>query len=158
MSSGDAGDSLFDRFYRRFGGLVYAVANSALRDAGEAQDAAQETWIRVYQALGQSGTDIEFPESWILTIARREAYRRRRRQRHRPLETDPPAGSAGEGPGLREALERIPVEERRLLRARYLEGRPLRHIARDLGLAESTVYRRLQQARDRLIAALRRSS
>jgi RNA polymerase sigma-70 factor (ECF subfamily) len=158
VKSGKSRSALFDRLYRRFGGLVYAVARQILKDHQQAQDASQEAWLRIYQSLSKRNLDLEFVESWILTIARNEARRRRKaRLPAVPLVREPASTSVEERESLREALRDVPAEDRELLRRRYLAGEDCEEIARDLGRAPSTVYRRIGEARDRLLRALRRA-
>jgi RNA polymerase sigma-70 factor (ECF subfamily) len=137
---------------------VYAVARQILKDHQQAQDISQEAWLRIYQSLGKRHLDLEFVESWILTIVRNEARRRRNaRPDAAPLVREPVSRSIEERESLREALRQVPAEDRELLRRRYLAGEDCEAIARELGRTRSTVYRRIGEARDRLLRALRRA-
>ena len=62
----------------RFSGLVWSVARSFGLPRSEAADVSQTTWLRLAEHLDR----IENPErlaAWLVTTARREAMRQRRR-------------------------------------------------------------------------------
>jgi RNA polymerase sigma factor for flagellar operon FliA len=56
---------------------------------------------------------------------------------------------------LLEALSRLPARERRLIRGRYFEGRPLDELAAELGISKSWASRIHTQALNALRVALR---
>ena len=57
---------------------------------------------------------------------------------------------------LRALVARLPARERRVVQAYYLEQRPLREIAQELGVTESRVSQVHSRARTRLQAAIRK--
>lgn len=62
---------------RRYQEPVFRLAYLLLRDAAEAEDVAQETFIRAYMKLDQF--DLKRPfRPWLLTITRNLAYNRQR--------------------------------------------------------------------------------
>ncbi|MEX2315281.1 MAG: sigma-70 family RNA polymerase sigma factor, partial [Thermomicrobiales bacterium] len=75
----------FADLYERYIGPVYDFLARMLRDRNEAEDVAQETFVRAMQALGslQQGTNFR---GWIFTIARNTSLNRIERQKRvRPL-------------------------------------------------------------------------
>lgn len=64
--SGDAG--AFDDLVRRHHGRIHRLALHMLRDRAEAEDVAQETFIRAYQALARFDGRSE-PYTWLYRIA-----------------------------------------------------------------------------------------
>lgn len=58
----------FDEIVRRHHGRIHRLALHMLRDRAEAEDVAQETFIRAYQALGRFDGRSE-PYTWIYRIA-----------------------------------------------------------------------------------------
>ncbi|QXJ23829.1 sigma-70 family RNA polymerase sigma factor [Actinomadura graeca] len=93
-------DWLSERFAEHQGRL-HAMAHRMLGSPGEAQDALQETWLRVSRAdTGQ----IENPAGWLTTITARvclnmlEARRARREESAGALPPEPDAPHPGPGP------------------------------------------------------------
>jgi len=160
----------FERLYDTYGGLVYAKAVSILRDRSLAEDATQETWLRAARALDR-GFEPRDPQAWILRIAGREAIRASRRSRRgkaqsltaepaaRGLPSEPAAKATGVEAENREyleaALERLPAEDRALLRLRFLEGRSYRELRNLYGLSTSGLWDRVTGALERLRRLLR---
>ncbi len=62
----------FERLYREYGGLAYIMAMRILRDRQLAEDATQESWIRIAREL-ERGVAPRFEQSFVLTITRNEA-------------------------------------------------------------------------------------
>ena len=146
----------FERLYDTYGGLVYAKAVSILRDRSLAEDATQETWLRAARALDR-GFEPRDPQAWILRIAGREAIRASRRSRRgkaQSLTAEPAAKATGVEAENREyleaALERLPAEDRALLRLRFLEGRSYRELRNLYGLSTSGLWDRVTGALERL--------
>lgn len=67
-------------------GRVLRVCRAVLRDHHDAQDAAQEVWLRVFRNIHRfQGDDLA---AWLNTIARNEAYRLATRRGKAPLPVD----------------------------------------------------------------------
>ncbi len=66
LDSGDA--NAYGELVRRYQGHVYGLAYSMLGDWAEAQDMAQETFVRAYVNLGQLREPAKFP-SWLRRVA-----------------------------------------------------------------------------------------
>jgi RNA polymerase sigma-70 factor (ECF subfamily) len=103
------GDQLaWEGLVRRFQGRVYSLAFHYLRDADEARDASQETFIRVYNGLERYSGETFVP--WLLRIARNCCLDRLRRKSARPPASDLRADQADElqapGPSPEESLIR----------------------------------------------------
>lgn len=71
---------------RRHAQLVYRIAYSVLRNHHDAEDAAQETFVRVLRAKRKLST-VDDPRKWIARIAWRVAVERRKKAPEVPLET-----------------------------------------------------------------------
>jgi RNA polymerase sigma-70 factor (ECF subfamily) len=152
---------LFHRYY----GRVMRTCTGILRgDRAEAQDAAQETFIRAFRNLGA----LERPErfaGWIFTIAENTCRTRQRRSGTRADLTRAYAllrveGAEDANPLLRErkiALVRAEIEaiaddrHRELLRLYYQEGElTTREIAERVGIPHGTVCVTLMRLRARI--------
>ncbi len=161
-----AGDrDAFEMLVRQKVDAVYRTAYAILGNAADAQDATQETFIAAWRSLPRLREPERFA-AWlgrITTNACRMALRHKRSVREIPMEVDddraalasyePPDGSVADAQTFDRAFERLPVEQRALLVAHHLDGRPLADIALELEVPLGTVKSRLHTAR----AALERS-
>lgn len=147
--------------YERFSGPVFAVAMSILRDHGLAADATQQTFVKAWRAA--TTYDPERPLGpWIYAIARRTAidiYRKRSRivvsdevdavTLPRGLET------AWEMFEVRSALEKLPDDERQIIKLSHFDGLTHTEIAERIGIPVGTVKSRSHRAHQRLIDLLK---
>jgi len=102
--AGDAG--AFDQLVVRHQAAVFRAALAALRVPEEAEEAAQDAFLRAWQKLGSFRGDAAF-RTWLLSIAWNRALSRRRSMvtwfaRRAPIEAADRMG--GGGKGLLEAL------------------------------------------------------
>lgn len=155
--------TLLDRYWR----VVVVLLRSRVSCSADAEDLAQEAFIRAWRALPR----LEHPErflGWLLRIARNLATDHRRgRPREASLESlgsGPVEGvgaSAELGPlekleqseetrRLLEALGELPERYRTALVLRYLEGLSGPEMARRLGEPEGTLRNRIFRALGRL--------
>ncbi len=156
MSVGEGPVTSFESLYPRLGGLVYTVAMAILGDRQLAEDASQETWVRIDRAL-ERGFAPQVPEAWVATIARREALRLRGRSTPPSLPFDPAAPPAQDpveteenAAAVRRAMSRLPAEDRRLLVLAYLGSVKKVRICRALNIPRASFYKKLAEARTRL--------
>jgi len=170
-----AGDRrAFAVLVERYAGPVFNLAYRLTHDRPEAENIAQETFLRVYQALPQSDWRRPF-KPWLFTIAVnlcRDWARRRRMWTFSDLE-DRAGDESGiealpdeaplpadrlEEEELRQALQRavdnLPPAYRAAVVLRYTEGLSYEQIATALDLPLNTVRTHLSRARQRLRAAL----
>jgi RNA polymerase sigma-70 factor (ECF subfamily) len=131
-------------------------------DAAEAEDLAQESWLRIVRAAAAFDASRRF-RSWawgIATNVARDRYRRVRARGgvHAPLVGNTAASGSGEAHSiarvdLRGRLTELPERLRQALLLRYYDGMSEPEIAETLGIARGTVKSRLHTA----VATLRRS-
>ena len=153
----------FERIYREHGGLVYVMAMRILGDRQLAEDATQETWVRVTRELDR-GFFPRFEQSYVLTIARNESLRIAARRGHPPLLTEPlapadrdPVEVREEEGILRQALSTLPKGDRQLLELKFVERTTSHDLRKKYGVrSRNAIWRRLQGAKERLRQALRR--
>jgi RNA polymerase sigma-70 factor (ECF subfamily) len=140
-----------------YAGLV-ARLTMVLRDASEAEDVAQEAWLRAYRA--RASFDGRNPRGWLHTIGVRLALnelRRRRRAVARlgsPTVTDDPTKDQD----LWIALGRLNARQRAALLLHYADGYTLEETAKILGVPAGTVSSWVSRARQRLRTDLRRET
>ena len=151
----------FEQLVHRFQRRIYGFAYRYIRDADEAQDLAQEIFLRLYRKLGRFDPRRPF-EPWLWRVAANVCanYLDRRGPRPADLEGDDSSGGTAAPPALLEetrlgaALSRLPPNYRLVLVLHYQADMPLAEIAGTLGLSEKTVKSRLYRARTQLQLAL----
>lgn len=155
--------------YERYGQRVFSFCLSRLRDSNEAQDATQTTFLYALRAL-DNGVDPRSELAWLLTIAhntcrsiRRSLNRRDARTSYADVtELEAAAESISADTGeelawLREALERLPENQRRAILLREWQGLSYADIAAELRITIAAVETLLFRARRGLASQLRRS-
>lgn len=171
VRAAQAGDGrAFAEIVRRYQRAMYRVAYGFVRNPADADDVAQETFVRAYQALGRFRVG-EPLYPWLARIASNTALsllRRRRRKPETPLEPlleagqqwgtdDDPAdraASAEQARHLREAMAELKPEHQAVLVLRVVEDLSYDEIAKTLAVPAGTVMSRLSRARAELKAKL----
>lgn len=143
----DAFEALVRRYQRR----VYALAYQHLRDPDEAQDLAQEIFVRLYRNLARFDPERPF-EPWFWRVAANVAasYRRRRRAAPAELPEDAAAAVRQDTLPLERALGDLNEELRLPVLLHYYADLPLDEVAAALGISLSAVKSRLHRARGAL--------
>lgn len=162
------GDGAAARLYVEYRERIYRFCLSRLRSREEAEDAAQNVFLRVHTALDR-GVVPEFEAAWLYKIAHNVCLSRAqssaRRTKHEALsafdDDDDFAIAASdvsceELAGLSEALEEMPQNLRTALLLREWQGLSYREIADAMGLSVSAVETLLFRARRHLANALER--
>jgi RNA polymerase sigma-70 factor (ECF subfamily) len=156
-----AGDHAAMRFlYIQYSPDVQRYVRSIVRDDYEAEDITQNVFAKLSSAL-QRYEPREVPFSaWILRIARNAALDSLRQRRAIPFEEvrSPDASiDAGGHPSLaplREALESLPDEQRRVVLMRHMLGLTPGEIADEMGKSEGSIHGLHHRARAALRTAL----
>ena len=154
---GDRG--AFDALLERHRGWVLNLAYQMLGTADEAQDAAQEVFVRAFTHLKQFRGEAGFG-TWLRQIAVNECLNRATRRRERPAALGSLEGSATPDPAerdavtqalaVRAAVQALTPPLRAALVLREMHGASYEDIARILGIPVGTVRSRLAAARERL--------
>jgi RNA polymerase sigma-70 factor (ECF subfamily) len=160
-------DAAFAELVRRHAPRVRSLCASTLGGPGEAEDAAQETFLKAHRALGRFAGDASFG-TWLHRIAvnhcldlLRAAGRRRSDSLDELLEADSAAlGRALSEPSPAKALEdrdtverllaRLPPEQRLALTLREAEGMTYEEIAAAMSCSLDSVKARIRRARTEL--------
>ncbi len=168
LRAGDAG--AFEEFVATHQHRVFGVALRMLGAAAEAEEVAQEAFLRAHRSLGEFRGEAKL-STWLYTIVSRLCLNRlasgdRRAVRHgeeillRVADTGSGPATQAERGELEEALHRAIgelAEERRIvIILRDLEGLSYEEIAVALGLELGTVRSRLHRARMELKDKLER--
>ncbi len=162
----------FEALIEEYETRIYNLAYRMLGDSEDARDAAQETFLKAYSALGRFRGDASF-STWIYRIARNsclDAIRMRKRNRTYSLD-DPVDTVDGEVPRQMEgdlpapdevvltrerqavingALAELSDHHRSVLLLRDIEGFSYEEIAEVLQVRLGTVKSRLYRARTAL--------
>jgi RNA polymerase sigma-70 factor (ECF subfamily) len=151
----DAGVALVDRYWDR----VHAFAFRLSVNKADAEDIAQETFLRAFAGLNEFPPDGQF-KAWLLRIAANLFLDAKRAARSHDVTTGemgdyPQRGATAEQTGeqreLLEAVDRVmltlPKEQRTVVLLRALEHMEYSEIATALSLKESTVRWHMYEAR-----------
>jgi RNA polymerase sigma-70 factor (ECF subfamily) len=169
ISRAAGGDTTaFHTLVERHRPMVYRVAYQYAGNHHDADDIAQDVFIKVYQSLARFRQDAQFT-SWLYRIAMNACIDHQRRQSPhvKRREIDDPeltlATTATEGPdpedqaagaelgvALEAAVDTLPPRQRVIFVMRHYEGLKLHEIASALGLQDGTVKRQLHTAVRRL--------
>jgi RNA polymerase sigma-70 factor, ECF subfamily len=116
-----AGDKeLYHKLIQPYELSVYRMARSCMRDETEAEDVAQEAFLKAFRNLANFRGESKF-STWLISITLNEARRRLRRQNTIRMESldEPPEEGGKVSPALLRDWREIPSEalERREVRA-----------------------------------------
>jgi RNA polymerase sigma-70 factor (ECF subfamily) len=141
---------------------VFRLAYLLLGDADDAEDIAQETFLRAWKALQRF--DATRPlRPWLLSIAANLARNRRRSAgryvfalmrafREHPKETllDEASAQNTEADELWRAVQQLDLPDQQIVYLRYFLDLPVSETAEALQIAEGTVKSRLSRALEKL--------
>jgi len=142
---------------------ISAAAWLTVHDTHAAEDIFQNVAVKA-MTRDPSFDDRSALLSWAFITARREGIDWLRRHRRETSSLDPeilelleqewqseavqPEGSRMDA--LRECLESLPAESRRLLRLRYFDGHNCEEVARSLGIGLNAIYKRVSRLHESL--------
>lgn len=142
----------FDDVYADCHRQVHALCVNLLGNTADAQDAFQDTFLAVAQALRQFRGDSNV-KTWVHRIAIRTALKLRARRRPTSELDDQvpaPTGDHAEADALFRAMVALSTEHRLVLALFAVAGLTHAEIAETLGVPEGTVWSRLHHAKRKL--------
>jgi len=157
-------EQAFGVLVERYKGMLYSMSRRLMKDPGRAEDAAQETFLKVYQNLARYDRERSFA-TWLLSIAAHYCIDRLRRRRfvsfsidedeETPVELpdrsapDPEAETVRrqEQAHLHQLLQSLDPTDRAALVLRYWNDCSEVEIAQALTLTVPAVKSRLHRAR-----------
>jgi RNA polymerase sigma factor (sigma-70 family) len=163
----------YEELVRRYQDVAFRLAYTILGSAEEAEDAAQEGFVRAYHALDRfhSGATVR---PWLLTIVANVARTRRTTTARRPTLTleaaaTHPSDDSAQSPEavaivaeqrreLLGAVSALPDDDQRVIAYRYFLDLSEAEMAEVLGCARGTVKSRLSRALGRLRQQLVRTA
>ena len=146
---------LYDRLHRQ----CFAFSVRILGAEGDAEEAVQETFVRVWRNAGQYDPGKAGVASWVLSITRNLCLDELRRRRRRvpqlptldgaldladPERTDVTAERAILGEQVRDALQSLNTEQRSAIELVYFHGLTSQEVGSILGVPAPTVRSRLR--------------
>jgi RNA polymerase sigma-70 factor, ECF subfamily len=150
--------------YQRYAGPVLTVAMATLGRRDLADEAVQTTMLKAWRAAGSFDTSRELAP-WLYAIARRVAidiYRRESRAAAPSELGDDDVAvvplsfeRTWEAWEVRSALDKLPADEREVVRLSHLVGMTHQQVADQLGVPLGTVKSRSSRAHRRLASLLR---
>jgi RNA polymerase sigma-70 factor (ECF subfamily) len=156
----------YEKLYDRYAPLIRAICYDTTRNLSDAQDLAQDVFMRAYEKLEHLREPERFGK-WLVGIARfrcREWRRRRSQDRDKHVGLNcaesMTANPANDGriEQLHRAIISLPEKERLALHTFYLQGKSADNARRIMGLSRSGFYRVLERSRKRLEHLLVRES
>lgn len=156
-----AGDlHAFATLFERFQDRLYDLACAILRDEAEAEDAVQDTFLRIFERIDRYRGTSSF-ETWLVAVAVnicRDRLRRRKVRRALSLEWLGPVAGRSKDPAeavqqqehrrsLWDTVSCLDERYRLPLILRYHYGLPCGEVAEVLGLTTGTIYVRLSEGR-----------
>jgi len=170
-----AGDqAAYTILVERHSNLVYAIVSRIVLNEADADDVAQEAFVRAYHALPRFRGDSKF-SSWLYRIAVNRSLTHLKRKKRRAAALDPTTGaraeveaSLGAPPedpheavlreerraAVRAAVAQLPPRYRAVVTLFYLEERNYKEVAEILGIPMGTLKTHLHRARALLKEAL----
>jgi RNA polymerase sigma-70 factor (ECF subfamily) len=163
-------NAAFEQLIVRYERRVFSLAMKLLASTEDAQDAAQEVFLRVFKYIHRF--DVQKPlEPWLLqmtvNVCRNIGRDRQRRWMTFPTTVEPDMAIVSEArdplAGLNEeqerellwkALDTLPEKERLAVILRDIDGRKTSEVAEILGSTETTVRSQVSRARVRMKEAL----
>jgi RNA polymerase sigma-70 factor (ECF subfamily) len=152
----------FKRLVERYQGYVYTISLRVLKDREDAEEAAQDTFVKVYRSLPDYRQESKF-STWLYSVAYRTAVDHARRKRLPTSSLDKEGGAweiADNQAGplrnaernnlqevLRKVLNKLPGVEGNIITLYYQGGKSVKEIAEILALSESNVKVKLHRTR-----------
>src|SRR3954471_14007608 len=167
MADGD--ESALAQLYDRLSHRVHTLAYWILKDADDAEDVVEETFWQAWRRAGEFDRNRAGAATWILMIARTRALDRLRARRRRAERTTQAAASSlleslnghsyaaahqpepvHPNPGLSQALNELPNEQRQALELAFFAGLSHAEIAARTDQPLGTIKTRIRLAMEKL--------
>lgn len=155
----------FEMLVRKYHNRLINIAHSLTSNASDAEDIAQEAFLKVYHNLKDFRNQAKF-SSWLYRITLNTAYDHLRKNKHKNASLDEmdysriPDNKNSEDvlakETLRKALDKIPFDFRSALILKEIEGLSYEEIAQALKIRLGTVESRIFRARRMLKKLLTR--
>ena len=158
-------ENAFLELYDRFSARVFGLALRMLREKMTAEEVTQDTFMKLWRKAGSYDPSLGTLTTWLLTIARRTALDRIRRESRRPFEIEPADPEAGLGPfaidpatqsddsrwrSFRFAIRDLPVEQAAVIELAFYYGLSHSDISEMKDIPLGTVKTRIRLGMEKL--------
>jgi RNA polymerase sigma-70 factor (ECF subfamily) len=156
--------------YDRYGRLAYSVALRVLNDRGRAEDAVQESFLKVWNNAGHFDPSRGSLRGWLIATVRnrsidylrgRTGHERDERELNQAMKSAGPSSDpwrevseSMERSAIREAITHLPTEQRHAVELAYFGGYSGREIADMTRVPLGTVKGRMRLALEKLSSYL----
>lgn len=151
----------FTEIVNRYAGLVYGACFRVLRNQSDAEDVAQECFMKIAEAPTKVDTSLG---GWLYTAATRRAISLLRSERRRSAREQAYADATPQTKEpmwddvqllIDDAIANLPDELRMVIVEHYLLGRTLADLGEEMGVSRQAMHRRLKEGLVRVRAKLR---
>lgn len=151
----------FSALVDKYRDIVFSIALKVLRNREDAEEIAQETFVKAYLAIGSFKGSSKF-STWLYSIAYNNCMSELRKKRITFTSLEDYPGKevqnlpAGEAPDeirvecLQKAMTHLQAEDYTLILLYYYEDQSIEEISKVTGLSDSNVKVKLFRARKRL--------
>jgi len=162
LAAGD--EEALAEVWQRHSALVFGLARHLTGDPSTAEDVTQEVFVTLWQQPERFDADRGSLRAYLgvhaqrraIDALRRDGRRTEREYRHHRLHSDPattsgdPAECSELADIVRDAINKLPVEQRQAVELAYFSGLTHREVAVALGNPEGTAKSRLRLAQTKL--------
>ena len=152
-------EEMFDQLVTEYQIPLKKMCFMYLRDMALAEDAVQETFLKIYKGLNDFREESSL-KTWVMRIGMntcrdmlRSAWHRHTDRRIRPEELQiPEEADPGneEAAALGQAIMKLPSRYKDVILLYYYQDMSTEEIAEALGIAQSSVSNRLRRSREKL--------
>ena len=161
----------FSFLVKRYQNFVYTITYRVVRNTEEAEEVAQDTFVKAFKSLASYKGDAKF-STWLYTIAYRKSLDAIKKRKRIPTFGIIEEISEGEiervGDALKylekkekqqkilEAIHKLPQEEAVLITLYYYDDKSVSEISEIVGLTTDNVKIKLSRSRKKLYSILKR--
>lgn len=159
----------FQRLYERTSSKLFGICLRILKDRGDAEEALQEIFVKIWQRADRFSTGKASPMSWLAAIARNHAIDVMRARRPSAIELDDAIGLASderspednaalsaEGRRIERCLRELDEERAAAVTKAYVEGMSYEELATHFAVPLNTMRTWLRRSLIKLKECLER--
>lgn len=142
----------FNLLYQQTSAKLFGVCLRVLNDRGDAEDALQEVYVKIWTKADRFAVSDLSPVSWLVAVARNHAIDRIRARKTKTTVLDEAADIADPNPGpeaqvvaggearrINKCLEELDKDKAAAVRSAYINGDSYAELAERLGVPLNTM-------------------